>query len=465
MNIIDAMSDPHLFKHQFGGDSWQAWRIILSAFYGLPIADDDLLLFKELTQLEKPPEAPRDELWLPVGRRGGKSNIAALIAVYEAFFNDYSDKLAAGEIGTVMLIAADRKQARSVMRYIGGLINYSPMLKQMVIRETTESIELVNRCCIEITTASMRSTRGYTCSAVILDEIAFWMIDGANPDREIINALRPSLATLGGKLIALSSPYARRGVLWDAYRNYYGKDSNRILVAQAPTALMNPTLDPAVIEQAYLEDEASAKAEYGALFRTDVESFISREAVEAVTIPDRIELPYARCNWYVAFVDAAGGSGQDSMTCAISHTDKQTGQIIVDAVRAVKPPFSPQAVVEEFCNLFKAYNVKQVTGDRWGGDFVQEQFRKRGIQYQASDKTKSELYSELLPLINSERVELLDLKQLKTELIGLERRTSRTGKDSIDHAPGQHDDIINSVAGAIVNASQKRQQVPSPRWA
>lgn len=464
MNIIDTMTDTQLFAEQFSGDCWDNWRVLLKAFYALPLDDLDLPVYEQLTARKEAPTTPFKELWLAIGRRGGKSQNAALIAVYEAFFNDYSDKLSKGEVATTMVIAADRKQARSVFRYIKGLVDSCSMLKQMVLRENTESLELSNRSVIEITTASHRRTRGYTCSCVIADELAFWMTsaESANPDKEIINALRPSLATLGGKLIALSSPYARKGVLWEAYRNYFGKDdSKRVLVAQAPTELMNPTLDREVIAQAYLEDESAAKAEYGAQFRTDVESFIGFEAVEAVTIPDRRELAPARVNYYIAFVDAAGGSGQDAMTCAIAHLDRHTNKLVLDVVRAVKPPFSPQNVVTEFCNLFKAYNVKRVIGDRWGGDFVQEQFRDRGIQYTPSEKTKSEIYAELLPLINSERVELLDVKQLRQELTGLERRTSRSGKDSIDHAPNQHDDLINSAAGALVNAAQVRKPIPA----
>ncbi|SDB02875.1 hypothetical protein SAMN02927930_00103 [Pseudidiomarina indica] len=461
MNIIEAMHDENLFAHQFSGESWRAWRVLLSAFYGLPIADDDLALYQELTGRQKPPEAPHNELWLPVGRRGGKSNTAALIAVYEAFFNDYSDKLAAGEVATVMVIAADRKQARSVMRYIRGLVDGSPMLKQMVLRETTESIELVNRCVIEITTASMRATRGYTASCIIADEIAFWLTDGANPDKEIINALRPSLATLNGKLIALSSPYARRGVLWENYRRYFGKDNQRVLVAQAPTLTMNPTLSPEIVAAAYEEDAQAASAEYGAQFRSDVESYISREAVEAVTIPDRYELAPASSNHYFAFVDAAGGSGKDAMTCAIAHQDKEI--IIVDVLRVMKPPFSPEYVVEQFCDLLKMYRINYVVGDRWGGDFVREQFTKRGIYYELSEKNKSEIYGEMLPLINSKRVELPDHKQLFDELVGLERKTSSTGKDRIDHAPGMHDDAVNAVAGVCVVASQYRPYCAAPR--
>jgi hypothetical protein len=456
VNIVEASLDPNLFGEQFADDSFNNWRTLLKAFYGLPMDDADLEVFRTLTGRTVAPEQAMKELWLVVGRRGGKSQVAALIAVYEAFFHDYSAKLSVGEKSTVMVIAGDRKQARSVFRYIRGLVELCPMLNQMVLRETTETLELNNRSVIEITTASHRRTRGYTCSCVIADEISFWQIDGANPDREIINALRPSLATLGGKLLALSSPYARRGVLWDSYRDNFGKDNKRILVAQAPTALMNPTLDPAVIEQAYVEDPASASAEYGANFRTDVESFISREAVEAVTITDRIELAPAKSNRYVGFVDAAGGSGQDAMTMSIAHMDTKSNVAIVDAVRCVKPPFSPEQVVIEFCTLLKSYRITRVIGDAYSGGFIRELFGKRGIHYQVSTKDKSAIYGELLPLINSQRVELPDIKQMRDELIGLERKN--TTKPRIDHAPGQHDDMINAVAGVLVFSSQVNNQ-------
>ena len=102
--------------------------------------------------------------------------------------------------------------------------------------------------------------------------------------------------------------------------------------------------------------------------------------------------------------------------------------------------------------------MSEVTGDRWGGGFVQEKFQSNGIKYIVSERAKSEVYKELLPLLNSKRVELLDLPRLHAQLAGLERRTARGGRDSIDHAQGSggagaHDDLINAAAGALVIAS------------
>jgi hypothetical protein len=109
-------------------------------------------------------------------------------------------------------------------------------------------------------------------------------------------------------------------------------------------------------------------------------------------------------------------------------------------------------VCEEFAELLKGYRLTKVFGDRYGGEFPRELFRKAGINYEVSDKTRSELYLDFLPLVNSRAVDLIDNTKLVAQLVGLERRTARSGKDSVDHMPGSHDDIANCVAGAICKA-------------
>ena len=254
----------------------------------------------------------------------------------------------------------------------------------------------------------------------------------------------------GALLITISSPYARRGALWEAYRRHYGKDGDPVLVWQAPTEAMNPRVDPQVIADAYEQDDVAATAEYGAQFRSDIESFVSREAVDAVVIPGRHELPPAGDVHYVAFVDPSGGS-QDSMTLAIAHQHTD-GRLILGCVRERKPPFSPADVVEEFATTLRQYGITTVTGDHYAGEWPRERFRELGIRYQPAERTKSELYAELLPLVNSGHVALLDHPRLIAQLSGLERRTGRGGKDSIDHGPRGHDDVINAAAGALVEA-------------
>jgi hypothetical protein len=146
------------------------------------------------------------------------------------------------------------------------------------------------------------------------------------------------------------------------------------------------------------------------------------------------------------FVDPSGGNA-DSMTLAIGH--RQDGVMIIDAVRERKPPFSPEDVVAEFVGLLRTYQISKVTGDRYAGEWPRERFRKHGIFYEPAAKSKSDLYKDLLPALNSRQVELPDDMRLVAQIVGLERRTARGGRDSIDHAPGGHDDLCNAVAGVI----------------
>jgi hypothetical protein len=215
---------------------------------------------------------------------------------------------------------------------------------------------------------------------------------------------------------------------------------------------MNPGLSQKVIDRAYARDPSSAAAEYGGEFRNDIESFVSPAAVDGAIFPDRIELPAVQGVTYFAFTDPAGGSGGgDSMTMGIAHREGENA--ILDLIRERKPPFSPDEVVSEFATTLKRYGITKVTGDRWGSGFVAEAFLKAGLTYEPSEKPKSDIYKELLPLLNSKRVELLDLPRLRAQLIGLERKTARGGRDSLDHAPGAHDDIANAAAGCLVIAA------------
>ncbi len=445
VTIREAMTDPALFGPVFSGDSFTAWRALLSGFTGLELDATELDTFKALTGRQSAPQGAFAELWLAIGRRGGKSHAAAFLAVYLACFFDYRDRLAPGEVATVMTIAADRKQARAVMRYTVGLINENPMLRRMVTRENSEQIELNNRCVIEITTASHRSVRGYTLAACICDEISFWHVDGASPDKEIIAAIRPALATLGGKLIALSSPYAKRGILWDTFKRAFGDDAEtRVLVAQAPSRMMNPTLPQSVVDHAMRDDPEAARAEYLAEFRSDIASFVDADLIAECTRPKPRELPPVQGVQYLAFVDPAGG-GADEFTLSIAH--KQGDAAVIDLVQGRKG--SPAQIVAEYADVLRRYRITNVTGDRYGGRWPSDEFGTHGIRYTPSSLDRSALYIEMLAALNSGRVELPPCEVVQRQLIGLERRTSRSGRDQIDHAPGGHDDRANACAGAV----------------
>jgi hypothetical protein len=394
------------------------------------------------------------ELEVVAGRRGGKTRALATLASYIAGLVDHRPVLARGETGVLLVLAQDQRIAKKILDFVTEDFESSPILKQSFVGRTQDTIALRHNINIEVRPASSKKLRGPTFIAIIADELAFWYVEEhfANPDVEILSAARPGLLTTRGPLIMASSPYARRGVLWETYRKHYGADgSPTILVAKGTTRDFNPTIPQEEIERELERDRIRNTAEYLAEFRTDIESFVAIEAVHACVSVGLYERAPVHGVNYVGFVDPSGGSS-DSFTLAIGHADLSKKTVVLDALREVKPPFSPEQTTREFAELLKSYGITIICGDKYAGEWPVEQFSKFAISYEQSAKPKSDLYVDLLPLINSGRIALLDDARLIAQLCGLERRTARGGKDSIDHAPGGHDDVCNAVAGlAAIN--------------
>jgi hypothetical protein len=259
---------------------------------------------------------------------------------------------------------------------------------------------------------------------------------------EILNSITPALGRFGkeGILLIGSTPYAKRGVLFDGYLKYFGRENAEAICWVSPTTLMNPSYDAEIIAAEIEADPARARAEYYAEFRDDISAFIDRDIVESCVdagVHERLRRAGQR---YFCFIDSAGGSGKDSFAAAIAHQEDD-GVVILDAVREYRPAFSPKNVVAEIAQWMKTYGVSGAQSDKWGGEFPIEEFAVHKIVVGASARPKSDLYRDALPLLNSGKCRLLDNSRLISQLCSLEQRTARGGKDSIDHGPGAHDDV------------------------
>jgi len=458
ISIIQAIEDLNLFRPIFRTlETWRSWIVTLKAIFGLSLSGEELALYRKCTGREKPPTKPFKEIYIIVGRRGGKSFIVSVIAVFLAIFKDCSQYLSPGERGTIMILAVDRKQAGIILRYIKAILSI-PLFKSYVERETAEVIELTNRINIEVHTCSYRAVRGYTIVAAIFEETAFWRVEGANPDREVYSAVKPAMATIpDAMLISISTPYSRQGLLYESFREFFGKEDEEVLIWKAPSIVMNPTLSEGMISKERAKDLSAARAEWDADFREDIEAFLPLEVIEAVIIQGRIELPHTEKVSYSAFTDSSGGGG-DSFTLSVGH--KENGKMIQDALRARKG--DPHQIVKDYVELLKKYQIREVTGDRYAGSWVSEAFQKEGIRYRASELNKSELYLEALPYITSGAVELIDSRELVKELRLLERRRGSSGKDTVDHPKSMgggvpHDDLANVTCGMIAMGYSSRE--------
>jgi hypothetical protein len=462
MTILEALADRNLF----GGlrpfrdlSTWHAWAVFLAAVYGLPLStlepfglteDDAFEVYRRHTgrTAYTPPAGGHREAVLIVGRQAGKDRIASVVQAYEAMTAPADED--AAETYALAICQDARAAMRTQLAYVKAPFRRLPMLKQLVTSETRDSLLLRTGVTLASYPCRPQAVRGLRARVAVLSEIAFFRSsEGYATDAEMLHAVRPTLATTGGRLIVLSSPYAAHGALHDLHRRHYGRDDSDVLVWQASAPDMNPTLPVDYLARMQQDDPDAYRSEVLGEFRAGVTTFFDPDVLEmSVAAGVRERAPDAG-RTYVAHYDASGGR-VDAAALAVAHADDE--RVVLDVIRAWPAPHDPAAVIAEACERLRAYRVREITGDRYSGEFVAEQFRAHGVRYRAAERDRSALYLDALPLVQAGRVVLLDDPALLRELRGLERRRGTNGRDRIDHRPGAHDDRAVAAAGALAHA-------------
>lgn len=481
MNIIDAIADPNLFRSYLAGDSegpldsWARWLAFLRTLYGLPIEDAERETIRRCTGREQLADG-FDECLVLAGRRSGKSKMIAAVAAFEAVLSGRESRVSRGEIPMVAILSPTRNQSRIIHEYVKSVFDSTPLLSNEVAEERQGGFKLRNGVEVAILTGDHRSIRGFTLIACVVDEISMFGLSEESrvkSDTELVRGVRPALATTGGRLLCIGTPYKASGYAHSTFRRAFGNNEADVLVWNAPSTLMNPTLNPAIVQRAIDEDPVAARVEYcvePGLFREDVDEFISRSVVESLVIRGRQELPPRAGVRYAAFADMSGGRSDDA-ALAIAH--RENGIVILDVLERFPAPHNPYTVVGKMARTLRRYDLDRAVGDAYSAEWSRTAFKDHGIDYRRATtsvwnegvssknriaKPKSVLYSELLPRLTSGEIELLDHEILIAQLASLQRRTRSGGRDSIDHPPGGHDDCANVVAG-VCDAVQQRKVV------
>lgn len=349
VSLREALADPALLGGIIDGPSWIVQRALLLASQGEELTADERAVFQKLTQREREPLHAVEEMVWVKGRRSGGSRSAGVLVAYVAGLCKHP-ALVRGERGVCLIISPDQRQATIILDYITAIFDGSPILKGLVEGRTQTTLRLNNGIDIEVRASDFRRLRGLTFVIVVADESAFWLSSeySANPDSEILAAVRPGLATTSGQLVMISSPYSKTGELFRAFQKNYGANGDPlILVAKGSSRDFNPTLPQSIVDRAFERDAASASAEFGGDFRNDIASFVGVEAVMARVSHGVHERAPERGISYEGFADMSGGSGDSAALC-IGHNDRSKQTIVVDALREVRAPHSPDAAAEEF---------------------------------------------------------------------------------------------------------------------
>jgi hypothetical protein len=461
-SIVDFVTDPQLL----GLSISPAQETLLRSTYGLPLTADQLEIFRKCSGRSNYPGQPFGEVTVIAGARSGKdSRIGAPIVVYEALFGGHEQHLARGERGVIPLVAQDQRATRIAFGYIRDYMIRSSLLAPLIAEVLASEIVLTNGLAISCFPCTLRSLRGWSIPAAVMDELAFYRLEGqADSDVEVQASIRRGMIAFPAtRLVKISTPYMKGGVLYEDFSRGFGQDDPDLLVWQASSLVMNPSLRAARLEREQRLDPSRFAREYAGEFADDLEAFLPTSWIDQAVISGRHELPPCEGKTYVAAVDPSGG-GPDAFTLAIVHHEGSTSErrILHDVMKGWTRRGSEgvdlDGIVNECVAILKRYGITTVLGDDYAGQWVKQAFQSRGIRYDSAQE-KSKAYVELEPLFAQGRIDLIDHPQLARELKSLERRLRSGGRVLVDHPRGGHDDHANALALAAAKAIQGRPRL------
>jgi hypothetical protein len=207
--------------------------------------------------------APR--LLLNVCRQAGKSTIAAVLAVHTALY-------APGAL--VLLLSPSLRQSGELFRkcldVYGAVSRLVPAEAESALR-----LELENGSRIVSLPGKEATIRGYSGVRLLVADEASRIPD------ELYYSVRPMLAVSGGRLLAMSTPYGRRGWWYDALTEGDGWERVTVRATECPR-----------IPPAFLEEERATMPrwfylqEYECEPQDDAGTVFSGAAIAAAFTPD-----------------------------------------------------------------------------------------------------------------------------------------------------------------------------------
>jgi hypothetical protein len=457
LNVIEFVEHPDLLNDRSLSE-WQ--RTILKSIYGLALNDKELLIYQEGTGRDIYLEREQEEASIIGGRRGGKTKIGCIIAIYEAF---RGHNLPRGEMGFVILLARTMSQARVAFRVIRHLIHSSPILRKLVVRETRNEIELNNGVVICCYPCSYSSVRGVTVVAAICDEMAFWYHDenAANPEQEVLDALRPGMATATrSKLIKVSTPFKKEGILWNEFQRRGELD---YLVWQAPTVNMNPTISSTVLERAQARDDRKFRREFMAEFSEDLSSWIDSEILDGCVVRNRKDLPRVPHVNYLAAIDP--GFVHSDFAFVIAHLS--AGNVIIDRLvgwrGTKKAPVAFEWACEQIASILHEFGINSVFGDQYCAPVIRQELMKRSIYFEQlnfDSNTRPQIFGNLHHLLVQSKIEIPDDPELLRQFRSLDEIKTSRGRIDIRASGNSRDDLAVVVALAAYQLIER--PAPNP---
>jgi len=456
LNIIEFAENPIVLGLSFA--KRPAQKVILKALYGLPLNEKEIGIFNILTKGKSSykPGMEKTEAVMCLGARAGKSFIASICALYEATVGwlnkPWKKSLSVGEYVYVCIIATKELQARQIIQTnCLRMLERSPMLKGF-IKKSTE-LEITLRNYVKIISGPCNSTalRGLPIAVLILDEIAFYRIEGPKADETIFNSLRPRMAQfINGKLFLISTAGSKQGLFFNFFDEGFRIEDR--LTIQANTRFVNPEIPQKFLDKERVRDIDNYNREFNAEFSEKLESFFPFELTQ---IPFVLagDLPYKSGNTYYLGFDQSGLSGRDRFSLSIGHAEKET--VLIDVVRSWTTK-DLESILKDIEKLKNGYLISTCLIDKYAKGWVESAFRRINLGIEIRPGL-AEVYVVMKSLILKNKLNLPDRPDLRNGMKNTLAVYNKSNQLSIYHERGQegHADELDSCCSAIYAVSKK----------
>lgn len=478
-------------------------KIVLKAFYGLPLDDiipyvalriypkeetDKFLTEKQYVRLLKEegrtnvdPDVPvkGKELVLVVGRRSMKTFISAVIdayTVYELIMMKNPQerfKLPDGKEIALVNVAGGLAQAHILFKDVKNFVSRSPFLMEHVTNMTKTTISVQTpfdkqtgheaTISISCLPCSARTIRGEGTAIAIFDELAhFYKTGGPASDDAVYEALSPSTLTFTGfgKLISISSPLGEFGKLYDLFQA--GVEGDRSFTCfRIPTWEANPTIPMDEFVNMHARNKLSFSAEFGADFVSAAGSaFIDKPELLAAAVDKGREIAERGNPSLTYYLGMDVGFGNDGFAMAICHPESSF--LVVDYAKvffAGVPPFegrlvlNPEEMVGVVADLFRKFKISKGIMDQWESFSFQSLLQQRGIsrvERVVFDRNlNSEIYTKFRNRLYQGGIRLPDDNPLLREIRTLRADQKEKYKIKVEAPSGMHDDLSDAVVRSL----------------
>ncbi len=451
LNIIDFLIKMNMVEP--GGPSL-GHRAFLKSFYGLELDQEELNFYYRATGRTTYVPREQKEVTAITGRRAGKTRLAVQIALYEAVRHK---RLPRGGRAFILIIAPVLRQAQIAFDYVRDYVHGAPELMRLVVAERRSEIEFRNGITIRCEPCSSKTIRAPGVVCAICDELGYWNEEtAADSEREVMEALRPTMATFpNAKLIKISSPGRREGIL---FRNLQERESLSYNVWQAGTRAMNPTVSNDFLEAEKSENEEYFRREYLGEFVDSLTGWITPEMLDPSVIRGQRELPRVSNGTYVAACDPAFRSSDFGF--AILHHSDDGNITVAYAARWIpthNEPLNFGAVSEQIKIVLERYGMNSLVGDQYCFAILRENFQRLGIYYREFSfgaHTRASIYGNLRQLITQLRIRIVDEPELLRQLRCLEQIIAPNGNIDIRPPRSSKDDMAIAAALGAFELSQ-----------